>query len=109
MMQHVEPENICDAIRSERELLCVGNSVEPGAPDDVCRENLRRELFEKTGSRANFDGEAVRFSEGEQPHEKFIVVDAPQNGFLRPNAAMPEKMLLSLRIDGHCAFLIVLT
>jgi hypothetical protein len=28
---------------------------------------------------------------------------------LLPHAAMPEKLLLSLRVDGHGMFLIVLT
>src|ERR1700689_2655324 len=104
MMQHVQTENVCRAARPKRELLSVGNGVEPGAPDKVCRNNVRRELFEKTGASANLNGNSVLFPRGEQSREKFVVVDAPQNGFLFPNAAVPLKLLLSLRIDSHCAF-----
>jgi hypothetical protein len=104
VMQHIQAENVSDAVRPKRELLCVGNGVEPGTPDKVRRDNVRRELFEKTGTSANFNGSSVLFSKGEQSREKFVVVDAPQNGFLFPNAAVPLKLLLSLRVDGHCAF-----
>src|SRR5580700_7798154 len=103
-MHHVQAKNGCDTGGSKGELLCIGDGVEPGTPDEVCRENVWRELFEKTGSGADFDGETVWFSKAEQACEKFIVIDAPQNGFLLPNAAVPAKLLLSLRIDGHSVF-----
>ena len=104
MMQHVQAENVCDAGGLKRELLCIGDGVEPRAPYEVRRDNIWRELLEKTGTCADFDRDTVWFSKGEHAREKFIVVDAPQNGFLRPNAAVPEKLLLGLRIDGHGAF-----
>jgi len=104
VMQHIQAENVSDAVRPKRELLCVGNGVEPGTPDKVRRDNVRGELFEKTGTSANLNGNSVLFSKGEQSREKFVVVDAPQNGFLFPNAAVPLKLLLSLRIDVHCGF-----
>jgi hypothetical protein len=104
MMQHVQPENVGDAVRPKGELLRVGNRIEPGAPDKVRRDNVRRGLFEKTGTSANLNGNSVLFSGGEQSREKLVIVDAPQNGFLLPNAAVPEKLLVSLRIDGHCVF-----
>jgi hypothetical protein len=103
-MQHVQTENICNAVRSKRELLRVGDGVEPGAPDEVRRENVWRKLFEKTRASADFNGKSAWFSRGEQSREKFVFVDAPQYGFLFPNAAVPEKLLVSLRIDSHCAF-----
>ena len=103
-MQHVQAENVRDAVRSKRELLRVGDGVEPGTPDEVCRDNVRRKLFKETWARADFNGNPVWVSRGEQSREKFVVVDSPQNGFLLPNAAVPEKLLVSLRIDGHCVF-----
>ena len=104
MMQHVQAENVGYAARPERKLLCVGDGIEPGAPDEVCRDNVWRELFEKTGTSANFNGNSVLFSESEQSREKLVLVDAPQDGFLLPNPAVPEKLLVSLCVDGHCAF-----
>jgi hypothetical protein len=88
----------------KRELLRVGDSVQPRTPDKVCRENVRRKLLKKTWARADFNGKSVWVSRGEQAREKFVVVDAPENGFLFPNAAVPEKLLVSLRVDGHCTF-----
>src|SRR5208282_779652 len=89
VMQHVQPENVCDAVRSKRKSLRVCNGVEPGTPDEVRRENVRRELLEKTRAGAYFNRDPVWFARGDQAREKFVVVDAPQNGFLFPNAAMP--------------------
>jgi len=109
MMQHVQAENVGYAARPERKLLCVGDGIEPGAPDEVCRDNVWRELFEKTGTSANFNGNSVLFSESEQSREKLVLVDAPQDGFLLPNPAVSEKLLVSLRIDGHCVISIVLS
>src|SRR5277367_4167477 len=103
-MQHIQAENVCDAVRAKGEFLRVGDGIEPGTPDEVCRENIWRKLFEETGTRADFNGKSVWVSRGEQAREKFIIVDAPQNGFLLPHAAVPEKLLVSLRVDGHCAF-----
>src|SRR5580704_17249578 len=104
MMQHVQAENVCDAFRSKRELLRVGDGIEPGPPDEVCREDVRRKLLKDTWARTDFNGKSVWVSRGEQAREEFVVVDAPQNGFLLPNAAVPEKLLVSLCVDGHCAF-----
>jgi len=70
-------------------LLRVGDGVEPGTPDEVRRDNLWHELFEKAGTGADLNGKSIWFARGEQAREKFVVVDAPQNGFLFPNAAMP--------------------
>lgn len=103
-MQHVQTENACNAVRAKWKLLRVGNGIEPGTPDEVRRKNVWRELLEKTGTRADLDGKSACFSRGEQARKKFVIVDAPQNGFLLPNAAMPEKLLVSLRIDGHGVF-----
>ena len=103
-MQHVQTENVCDAARAKRKLLGVGDGVEPRTPDEVSRKNLWRELLEKTGACADFDRDTAWLSKGEQACEEFIVVDVPQNGFLFPNAAVPKKLLLSLRVDGHGAF-----
>ena len=104
MVQHVQAENVGDAGRAERELLRVGDCIKPRAPDEVRRENIRRELLEETRPRANFDRDAAWLPRSKEAREKFILVDAPQNGFLLPNAAMPKKLLLSLRIDSHCVF-----
>jgi|SRR5580692_17896 len=104
MMQHVQAENIRDARSSKGKLLRVGDGVEPGTPDEVGRDRVRRELLEKTWTRADFNGNTVWFSKSEQPPEKFLMVDTTQNGFLLPNAAMPEKLFLGLRIDSHCSF-----
>jgi hypothetical protein len=38
---------------------------------------------------------------GYQARKEFVVVDTPQRGFLIPNAAVPQKLFLSLRVDGH--------
>lgn len=103
-MQHVQAENVSDTVRSKWKLLRVDNGVEPGTPDKVRRNNIRRELFEKAGASTNFDGNSILFSRGEQPREKFVVVDAPQDGFSLPNLAVSEKLLVSLRVDGHCVF-----
>jgi len=103
-MQHIKAENVCDARGAERELLRVGDGVKPRAPDKVCRENVWRELLEKTWTRADFDRGTVWLSRSEQARKKLIIVHAPQNWFLLPNAAVPEKLLLGLRVDGHCAF-----
>src|SRR5580700_10340099 len=108
-MQHVQTENVGDAPGAKRKLLGVGDGVEPRTPDEVRRKNLRRELLEKTGACTDFDGDTARFSKGEQACEEFIVVDVAQDGFLFPNAAVLKKLLLSLRVDGHGAFLIVLS
>jgi hypothetical protein len=104
MMQHVEPKNICDAIGTKRELLRVGDGIKPRAPDEVGRENVWRELLEKTWPCADFDRDAVWFARRAQARKKFIIVDAPQDGFLLPNTAVPKKLLLSLRIDSHGVF-----
>src|SRR5580704_13867144 len=103
-MQHVQTENVCDAARAKRKLLRVGDGVEPRTPDEVRRKNLRRGLLEKTGACADFDRDAAWLSKGEQACEEFIVVHVPQDGLLLPNAAVPKKLLLSLRLDGHGAF-----
>jgi hypothetical protein len=103
-MQHVQSENVRNAIRTKWELLRVGDGVEPGTPDEVRRDNIWRELFEKTGTGADLNGKSIWFARGEQSRKKLVVVHAPQNGFLLPNAAVQEKLLVSLRIGGHCAF-----
>lgn len=103
-MQHVQTENVCNTIRAKWKLLRVGNGIEPGTPDEVGRYYVWSELLEKPGTRSDFKREPVWSSRGEQARKKFIVVDAPQNGFLFPDAAMPEKLLVSLRIDSHCVF-----
>jgi len=103
-MQHVQAENVCNAIRPKWKLLRVGDGVEPGTPDEVGRYYVWSELLEKTWTGANFNRRPVGVSRRKQAPEKFRVVNAPQNGFLLPNAAMPEKLLVSLRIDGHGVF-----
>ena len=104
MMQHVQTENVCHAVRAKRELLRVGNGVEPRTPDKIRRDDVWRELFEKTRTGADLNGKSIWFARDEQSREEFVVVDAPQNGFLLPNAAVPKKLLLGLRIDAHFAF-----
>jgi len=104
VVQHIQAENVCDTRRAKGELLRVGDGVEPRTPNEIRRDNVRCELLEETGPGADFDGETIRFPKGEQPREKLFVVDAPQNGFLLPNAAVAKKLLLGLRIDAHFAF-----
>jgi hypothetical protein len=58
-MQHVQAENVRYAVRLKRELLRVGDSVQPRTPDKVCRENVRRKLLKKTWARADFNGKSV--------------------------------------------------
>src|SRR5580692_10743747 len=108
-MKYVQTENIRDTRVAEGKFLRIGNRVQPRAPDQVRRNNVRRKLLKKTGAGADLDRRSARFPEREQPREKLLAVNAPQNGLLLPHAAMPEKLLLSLRIDGHGMFLIVLT
>src|SRR5580698_9955556 len=108
-MQHVQTENVCDAACAKWKLLGVGDGVEPRTPDEVGRQNPWRTLLEKTGTCADFDRDTAGFSKGEQACEELIVVDVAQDGFLFPNAAVLKKLLLSLRVDGHGAFLIVLS
>jgi hypothetical protein len=103
-MQHIQSENISNAVRAEGKLLRIGNSVEPWAPNQIRRHDPRRILFEKARPRPDFHRNAVRLSSRQHPRKKFFSINAPQNGFLLPNAAMPLKLLLSLRIDGHGAF-----
>src|ERR1700751_1143044 len=103
-MNHVQAENICDARALKREFLRIGNRVQPRAPDQIRRNNIRRELFEETRARANFHGEATGLSKRNEAREKFLIINSPQNGFLVPNTAVPLKLLLSLCIYGHCAF-----
>lgn len=104
MVQHIQTENVCDPRSAKGELLRVGDGVEPGTPDEIRRDNVRCELLEETGPAADFDGQTIRSPKGEQPREKLFVVDAPQDGFLFPNAAVPKKLLLGLRIDAHFVF-----
>jgi len=61
-------------------------------------------LFKETGTGADFDGKTAGLAKCEESSEKFVRVDAPQDGLLVPDAAVPEKLLLRLRIDGHCVF-----
>jgi len=109
MVQHIQAENIRDTGSSKRKLLRVGDCVEPRAPYEIRRDNVHRKLLEETGSGPDFNGKTIWFSKGEQSSEKLFVVDAPQDGFMFPNTAVPKKLLLGLRIDGHCVFLIVLS
>ena len=104
-MQHVQAEDIADAVFSKWEPLRVSDHVEPGATDEVRRKYFWRKLLEKTWTAADLDGDASRFAMRKQPRKKFLAVDAPQNGLLLPNAAVPQKLFLSLRIHGHGAFL----
>lgn len=103
-MKHVQSENVRNAIRTKWELLRVGDSIEPRTPDEVRRDDVWRVLFEKTRTGADFNRKSVLFSSSDEAREKFVVVDAPQNGLCLPNAAVPEKLLVSLRIDSHCVF-----
>src|SRR5690242_9973384 len=104
-MQHVQAEDIADAVLKKRQLLRISDGVEPRAANQVRRNHFRRKLLEKTWTSADLHGDASRFAMRKQPRKKFLAVYAPQNGLLLPNAAVPQKLLLSLRIHGHGAFL----
>ena len=59
VMQHVQAENVGNAIRSKRKLLSIGDGVKPRTPDEVRRKNVWRELLKKTGTRSHFNGKPV--------------------------------------------------
>jgi len=103
-MQHIQPEDIGNAVRAKGKLLRVGNRIQPWAPNQIRRHDPRRKLLEEARPRAYLHGNAVLLSSRQHPRKKFFSINAPQNGFLFPNAAVPQKLLLSLRIDGHCVF-----
>ena len=104
VMQHVEAENVRDAGITERESLRIRDSIEPWAWNEVSGEDIRRELFENTRSCSYFDRNAARPAKGKKTREKLLLVDAPQDGLSLPDAAVPEKLLLSLRVVGHDVF-----
>ncbi len=108
MMQHVQSENVRDAGVAKRQPLRVGNRVQPRAPHEVSRENIWRELLKKAWTGSDFERKSFWLTERQQTREKFLLVNAPQDGLLLPNAAVPEKLLVSLRIDSHSTFFIVL-
>lgn len=101
MMEHVQAKNIGDAGGAKRETLRVDDGVEPGAEDEVGRENFGRELFEETGASAHLDGNASWFPMLKQAREEFFAVNATQNGLCFPDAAMAKKLFLCLGVDGH--------
>ena len=104
MMEHVQSENVRDTGVAKRKLLRVGNRVQPRAPHDVSRENIWRELLKKTRTGSDLERKSPWLTERQQTREKFLLVNAPQDGLLLPNAAVPEKLLVSLRIDSHSTF-----
>lgn len=103
-MQHVQAKNICDAGIAKWKFLCVCDCIQPGTPDQIGRENVWRGLFEKPRPRSDFDGKATRFAERKKPRKEFFLVDAPQRRFSLPDAAVPQKLLMSLGILGHSVF-----
>lgn len=104
VMQHVETENICHTRIAERESLRIRDSIEPWTWNEVGGKDVRCELFEKTRARSNFDRNAARLAKREKARKKLLVVDALQNGLLFPDSAVPEKLLLSLRVISHGVF-----
>lgn len=82
-------------------MLRVGYGIEPRTPDEIGGEDFRHKLLEKPGTGTHFNADALWFAVGYQSRKEFVAVDTPQRGFSIPDAAVPQKLFLSLFVDGH--------
>ena len=101
MMEHIEAKYIRDAGAAKREVLRVGNEVEPRAEDQVGRPDIVRETLEKTRAGARFDGNPSGLALAKHASKKLCVIDPAKEGFLFPDAAMAEELFLSMDVEAH--------
>ncbi len=103
MMQHVDHDNVCGARRGERQLLRVGDGVEPGRELDVSRDHVAEAVLKIADAAADLDRCARHTGRGNAIVE--VVVNGAQNRFARPYCAIVLQRIGAAFFADHGALI----